>query len=160
MRNARQVTMELVYQKINHPSICLWGIFNEVLADSGPRYGYDDPEAIASVINDKGLVTYDCSVRKDAFYFYKALWNPEPMVYITSRRFTESKDARTEIKVYTNMDRVEFYLNGKKCGKAVPDGIGRASVPVTLSDGENIVRVVARKKNVICEDNCVWKLVR
>ena len=298
MRNARQVTRELVYQKINHPSICFWGIFNEVLADSGSRYGYDDPEAIASEINDiyhsldrsrpttlanavtlphflgcadviginkyyawygpadpekgvgpyfdeqkklaagkavgiteygggasifqhespvtsdfnpeshwhpeenqnrchelnwdqlkdreylwgkfiwvfqdfqsqirtegdrdgindKGLVTYDRSVCKDAFFFYKALWNPAPMVYITSRRFTEREDAQTEIKVYTNLDRVEFFLNGKKCGKVVPDALGRASVPVTLSPGENEVKVVASRKKVSREDSCIWKL--
>ena len=36
-------------------------------------------------VNDKGLVTGDRKTRKDAFYFYKANWNPEPMVYITSR---------------------------------------------------------------------------
>ena len=33
-------------------------------------------------INDKGLVTHDRKVKKDAFYFYKANWNPEPMVIL------------------------------------------------------------------------------
>ena len=38
--------------------------------------------------NDKGLVTYDRKIKKDAFFFYKANWSDEPMLYITSRRFT------------------------------------------------------------------------
>src|SRR5262249_48890673 len=38
--------------------------------------------------NDKGLVTYDRQNRKDAFYFYKANWTINPMVYITGHTFT------------------------------------------------------------------------
>ncbi len=52
--------------------------------------------------NDKGLVTYDRKIRKDAFYFYKANWSDEPMVYITSRRFTERTNAVTDVKIYSN----------------------------------------------------------
>ena len=38
-------------------------------------------------INDKGLVTFDRKVRKDAFYFYKANWNKqEPMIYLAGKR--------------------------------------------------------------------------
>ena len=37
--------------------------------------------------NDKGLVTYDRRIRKDAFYFYKANWNrKEKVLYIASKR--------------------------------------------------------------------------
>ena len=39
--------------------------------------------------NDKGLVTADRKTKKDAFYFYKANWSEEPVLYITSRRYTE-----------------------------------------------------------------------
>ena len=36
-------------------------------------------------LNDKGLVTYDRQIKKDAFYFYKANWNKEDkFVYITA----------------------------------------------------------------------------
>lgn len=297
-QNARQCAEELVYQKFNHPSVCFWGIFNEVLAHNGKgRYGYDDPEAFASRINDlyhsldtsrpttlanavdlplflhcadiiginfyyawywdseetvgehfdkekataagkpvgiteygggasinhhqypvnknldpggyfhpeekqsechelnweqlsvrpylwskfiwvfadfpsqirregekdgyndKGLVTRDRSVKKDAFYLYKAQWNPEPMVYITSRRFTDRSDASAVIKVYTNQGKVNFYLNGEKVGTAAPDRIGRASVAVTLKPGANTVRVEALKgRKVIASDTCTWNL--
>lgn len=37
--------------------------------------------------NDKGLVTRE-RVEKDAFYFYKSVWNDEPMLHISEKRFT------------------------------------------------------------------------
>ncbi len=57
--------------------------------------------------NDKGLVTYDRKTKKDAFYFYQANWSDEPMVYITSRRFTERTNAVTDVKIYSNAKEVE-----------------------------------------------------
>lgn len=36
--------------------------------------------------NMKGLVTFDRKVKKDAYYFYKANWSEEPVVYLTQRR--------------------------------------------------------------------------
>ena len=49
-------------------------------------------EGDRSGINDKGLVTHDRKIKKDAYYFYRANWNPEPMIYIAGRpvRFTVS----------------------------------------------------------------------
>lgn len=35
--------------------------------------------------NDKGLVTYDRRIKKDAFVFYQANWTTEPMVYLAGR---------------------------------------------------------------------------
>lgn len=50
--NARQVLKELVYQKFNHPSICFWGIFNELLISDGKRFqAYDNPVPFVKEIN-------------------------------------------------------------------------------------------------------------
>ena len=62
--------------------------------------------------NDKGLVTYDRKIKKDAFYFYKANWSDEPVIYITSRRFTERTNAVTDVKIYSNAKTAELLLNG------------------------------------------------
>jgi beta-galactosidase len=35
--------------------------------------------------NDKGLITFDRKTKKDAFYFYKANWSDEGVLYITDR---------------------------------------------------------------------------
>src|SRR5690606_4523566 len=36
--------------------------------------------------NLKGLITFDRKRKKDSFYWYKANWNPEPMIYLANRR--------------------------------------------------------------------------
>lgn len=41
----------------------------------------------AGDVNTKGLVSYDRTVKKDAFYYYTAHWSREPVVHVTSRRF-------------------------------------------------------------------------
>ena len=39
--------------------------------------------------NNKGLITYDRKIKKDAFYMYKANWSDEKFVHITSKRFVD-----------------------------------------------------------------------
>ena len=67
--------------------------------------------------NDKGLVTYDRKTKKDAFYFYQANWSDEPMVYITSRRFTERTNAVTDVKIYSNAKEVELLAQWQITGQ-------------------------------------------
>lgn len=125
--------------------------FSSSVKDEGDRRG----------INDKGLVTYDRSVRKDAFWFYKANWNPEPMVYITSRRWTERQSEVTDIKVYTNMDEAWLYVNGVQLGKARSDSYRRAVWEgVRLSPGKNEIRVVGKSGRMSLEDSCIWNVTK
>lgn len=64
-------------------------------------------------INDKGLVTRDRGLKKDAFYLYKAKWNQkETTVYITSRRFISRPSSVITIKVYSNAETLRLYQNG------------------------------------------------
>ena len=106
-------------------------------------------------LNDKGMVSYDRSVRKDSYYFYKANWSSEPMVYIAARRYTPRVEALTDIKVYTNQPTVTLDVNGKKIGKAKKDSLGRAVFSnVTLKDGENTIEVRSGK----LRDTCKWIL--
>jgi len=108
-------------------------------------------------INDKGLVTRDRKVRKDAYYWYQAQWTDKPMVYITSRRFTPRKQAKVEVKVYTNCDRVRLFLNGKPMGER--KAAGRiANWKVSLRRGDNQVSVEGVKANRVVKDACRWKL--
>ncbi|HOB32793.1 MAG TPA: glycoside hydrolase family 2 TIM barrel-domain containing protein [Verrucomicrobiota bacterium] len=109
--------------------------------------------------NDKGLVTYDRKIRKDAFYFYKANWNPEPMVYITSRRYTERTNAVTDVKVYSNAKTVELFVNGISAGRkeGSPHGVFIWR-EVRLQPGENRIEARARHKRTDLHDSCVWTL--
>ncbi|QEM10415.1 glycoside hydrolase family 2 protein [Mucilaginibacter rubeus] len=68
--------------------------------------------------NMKGLVAYDRKIKKDAFYWYKANWSQEPVLYISGRRNTDRAEAVTTVKVFANTSNVTLYLNGKKLDEA------------------------------------------
>ncbi len=110
--------------------------------------------------NDKGLVTYDRRVRKDAFYYYKANWSPEPVVHITSCRFAERKDPVTEVKVYSNAPRVALEVNGADLGSREDPGGGHVFrwAGVTLAPGENKVSARAQFGDKSVSDSCIWAL--
>lgn len=63
--------------------------------------------------NNKGLVTMDRQIRKDAFYVYKAFWSDEPFVHICGRRYAQRVGDTINIKVYSNLPKVTLYINGK-----------------------------------------------
>ena len=93
--------------------------------------------------NNKGLVTYDRKIKKDAFYVYKAWWNPEPMVYVSGGRFVNrGPEAERNVIVYTNCDEVTLVVNGKDAAtkKAENHMIVFENVVV---DGENVITAYA-----------------
>ncbi|MBX3381745.1 MAG: DUF4982 domain-containing protein, partial [Phycisphaeraceae bacterium] len=61
-------------------------------------------------------ISYDRKTKKDAFYFYKANWSDDPVVYIASRRFTPRPAGKTSVKVYSNQPAVELFVNDKSMG--------------------------------------------
>jgi beta-galactosidase len=108
-------------------------------------------------INDKGLVTYDRQVKKDAFYFYKANWNKQPMIYLTSKRFAQRKNEVTEVKVYSNTEKVTLEVNGKLIGVKEPDEFQMAVFKeVNLQKGKNIIKVIGVKEEITIEDVGQW----
>jgi beta-galactosidase len=110
-------------------------------------------------VNDKGLVTRDRKTKKDAFYFYKANWSDEPVLYITSRRFTERTNAVTDVKIYSNAKEVELLMNGISQGKH-NDGTNCVFVwkNVELKSGENKVEAKAENGGANLTDSCIWTL--
>jgi len=102
-------------------------------------------------MNDKGIVSYDRTIRKDAYYFYKANWSSEPLLYLAARRYTQRTNAKTDVKVYTNQPQATLYLNGRRIAKAKRDEIGRIVFrDVTLREGENILLVKSGKLTDKC----------
>lgn len=66
--------------------------------------------------NNKGLVTFDRKIKKDAFYLYKAYWNdPEktPVVHICGKRYAKRKTESICVKVYSNKPSVSLLVNGE-----------------------------------------------
>lgn len=107
--------------------------------------------------NDKGLVTYDRKTKKDAFFWYKANWNPESMVYITSRRYSPRPTGETEVRVYSNCDSVSLTVNGEMVGTLKSSDNIYFWKPVTLHLGTNSIEAVAHKKDKIFTDTVIWE---
>jgi beta-galactosidase len=94
--------------------------------------------------NDKGLVTYDRSTRKDAFYFYKAQWTSTPFVHITGGHWTERTDPVVPVKVYGTADTVTLTVNGVQVGPSVQLADHAYTWPqVALAPGVNTIEVTA-----------------
>lgn len=63
--------------------------------------------------NQKGLVSFDRKLKKDAFYLYKAWWSDEPFVHLCGSRYIDRAGAETEITVYSNQDTVTLMVDGQ-----------------------------------------------
>lgn len=130
----------------------VWGSFVWNMFDFGAAHR---TEGDRPGINDKGLVTFDRKVRKDAFYFYKANWNrEEPMLYLTSKRNTVRTQRLQTITAFTNLSGAELFVNGKSYGKATPDSYAILEWKnVELEPGENEIKVVSTNKKLPLSDS-------
>jgi beta-galactosidase len=134
----------------------IWGTFAWNFADFASfwRHEGDVPGR-----NDKGLITFDRKTKKDAFYFYKANWSEEPVLYVTSRRFIERTNSVTQVKLYSNAAEAELLVNGLSQGMRRNDGNGVMLWPrVTLAPGKNQILAKAQAGSRLLTDTCVWHL--
>jgi len=110
-------------------------------------------------LNDKGLVTYDRKTRKDAFFFYKANWSADQVLYITDRRFTERTNSVTDVKIYSNARTVELLVNGKSQGTRDNDNNAVfVWKDINLAAGENHIEAKAVRDGQPLSDTCLWKV--
>ncbi|HVW61099.1 MAG TPA: hypothetical protein VHC48_13710, partial [Puia sp.] len=108
--------------------------------------------------NMKGLVTYDRKVKKDAYYWYKANWNKEPMIYIADRRLVRRKVSRTVVTIYSNTGIPELFVNGRRVA-APEQGFTKVHFlfkDVRLKKGRN--KIVARQPGGGLSDSVEWVL--
>ena len=132
----------------------IWGKFIWLMFDNGAAHRREGDRI---GINDKGLVSFDRKTRKDAYYYYQSQWTEEPMVYIADRRFTQRKQAKTEIKVYSNQLTVTLYHNSQKVGKMQESQPGVFRHALTLAEGENQVSVKTTGKPAL-SDSVTWQV--
>ena len=120
----------------------VWGSFIWNLFDFGAAHRHEGDRV---GINDKGLVTFDRRMRKDAFYFYKANWNKdEPLLYLAERRTTRRTRPMQTFMAFTNQAEAELFVNGVSCGRAQADSLATVRwTGVRLRPGKNEVRVVS-----------------
>lgn len=93
--------------------------------------------------NNKGLVTIDRKIKKDAFYMYKATWSDEKFVYITAKRYPDRVVGTTKIKVYSNLPEVTLKADGYE--KTVKADRIFVFDDVPVKKGDNDVVVIAGK---------------
>lgn len=137
----------------------IWGSFIWNLFDFGAAHR---TEGDRPGINDKGLVTFDRKVKKDAYYFYKANWNKdEPFVYIANRRHANRTTETTTVTVFTNLPEAELWVNGKSIGKQKADNYATITWEnASLKKGENSIEVKAGSVKKIVNDAVQWHLTQ
>lgn len=102
--------------------------------------------------NNKGLVTYDRKIKKDAFYMYKANWSDEKFVHITSKRFIDRPDSEITIKIYSNCDEVTLLANGVEVETKTSDNHVFIFENISLTNGLNEIKAVAIQDGVVLGD--------
>jgi beta-galactosidase len=113
-------------------------------------------EGDAAGINDKGMVTHDRSVKKDAYYYYKANWTKEPFAYISERRFTGRPNSLNDVKVYSNCDSVSLWVNNKFYSYlTLTNHIFKWS-NVQLLLNTNKIKIKGYFKGTEYPDSCFW----
>lgn len=136
----------------------IWGTYVWNMFDFGSGIRH---EGDIGATNTKGLVTFDRKTKKDPFYFYKAQWSKEPVVYIVGRRYIERNYPTAGVKVYSNTDSVTLKLNGTavktmsaaQCPNKICD-FGN----IKLASGDNELAVEGALAGKTAKDNITWKL--
>lgn len=114
--------------------------------------------------NDKGLVTRE-RVPKDAFYFYKSVWNAEPMLHLTEKRFTERPSIVPQVKAYSNAESVELFIDGVSQGTICRTDLDANTSTVFVWENIQIrdgsaseIKVIATLADgATLEDTTIWK---
>ena len=100
--------------------------------------------------NHKGLVTFDRKQKKDAYYIYKAWWSREYFVHLCGSRYHDRVEDTTEIKVYSNLDKITLYVDGSFFAEQEGAHVFRFQVPI---EGVHRIKAVGGCGDIRCEDS-------
>jgi beta-galactosidase len=109
--------------------------------------------------NNKGLITYDRRIKKDAFYMYKAHWSEEKLVHITSKGFVERVEDEITVKVYSNCQEVALYVKGKEIGRKSSSDKVFIFDDVKLQGGINEITAIGRQGDAVVSDTARFEKV-
>lgn len=112
--------------------------------------------------NMKGLVTFDRKLKKDPFYWYKANWSKEPVLYLTQRRATERENKITPVTVYSNIGVPQLFVNGVevKNYKKGTTHVHYIFENIELQEGVNEIEVKASYNGETYDDKIQWNYER
>ncbi len=116
------------------------------------------PENPIPYVNQKGVIERDFT-KKEAYYVFQSWWTTKPMAHIYGHSWPVrwgEKDEAKMVKVYSNCDDAELFVNG------VSQGVKKRNIEdfpaeglrwnVIYASGENTLKVVAHKGKTIITD--------
>ena len=116
------------------------------------------PENPVPYVNQKGVVERDLTP-KESYYVFQSYWSNEPMVRIYGHSWTVrwgDTDETKQLKIYSNCDRVELFLNGVSLGvkKRNSQDFPAAGLhwDTTLPVGENTLKAIGYKGKTTVTD--------
>lgn len=136
-----------------HPYIIasyLWNMFDFAVPTS--KRGSVDAR------NMKGMMTFDRRIKKDSYFWYKANWSKEPVLYLTQRRNAVREKKETSITVYSNIGTPKVYLNGKELTgvrKGYTD-VHYIFDKVVLDNGKNVLKASLLHQGKEYTDEIEW----
>lgn len=99
----------------HHPfmgGVFLWTAFDYA--------GEPSPFAWPAISSQFGILDR-CGFEKDYFYYYQAQWRKEPLVHLmphwNEAGLEFNEDGQTEIRIFSNCEEVEVFLNGQSLGR-------------------------------------------
>ncbi|MDB5229475.1 MAG: glycoside hydrolase family 2 protein [Chitinophagaceae bacterium] len=116
------------------------------------------PDNPVPYMNQKGIVERDFT-KKEAYYVFQSYWTTKPMAHIYGHtmpvRWGDEGEQKM-VKVYSNCDEAELFVNGKSVGvkKRNSQDFPAAGLRwnVVFNKGNNNVRVIAKKGTATVND--------
>ena len=129
----------------------LWGAFIWAMFD----FASDNRcEGDHKGVNDKGLVTRNRGVKKDAYHFYQTNWTKTPKLYLCSKRMVDVNASKVDVMGFSNVGDVTLAVNGKTVGTQKPDGVCTVEWKgISLEEGYNVIELSAGGLS----DSCTWR---
>jgi beta-galactosidase len=107
-------------------------------------------------LNDKGLVTADRKIRKDAFWYYRAAWSETPALYLAGKHYVDRAYPVMDVKAYSNAPAASLTFNGRKLGSAPCVNYVCEWKRVALNPGANEAIVTSRISGRTLRDTMNW----
>ena len=142
------------YQMLFHEAS--WNAINERQWVAGGSiwnmYDFGSFRKIGNIphINQKGMMTKDRKP-KSVYYYYQSQWSSKPMVYIVSHTWTHRAGVEgmpQPVRVFSNCESVELFLNGASLGKQDSGFVWGAK----FANGENTLRAIGHMKGETVQD--------
>lgn len=113
--------------------------------------GEPTPYGWPSINSQFGIVDM-CGFPKDTFYYYKAWWGKEPSLHVFPHWNFEGREGdEIPVWVYSNLDEVELFVNGKSLGSQKVPHLGHVEWKVKYEPGAIEARASRNGKVVLTE---------